>query len=333
MRKLGQYITSDYISAANALRGKSKGRVVMVYVESYDDVVFWRAILSLLETAEVKFNIALPTRNDKLERGKKAALMAALKDRVGRDMIACVDADYDFLRQGTTTLSAALINNPYVFHTYAYSIENLLCWAPSLHDVCVMVTLNDSPYPVDFEAFMRSYSIVIYPLFVWSVLCARDAQHGKFTISDFMLTIKMGSLTKGNLPRALERVEQKVNSCLRRVTSAATPHTLDAYEALCRELTALGIVPEETYMYIQGHQLMNDTIVPLLTAVCNDLIRQRESEIQHQSKHNTQRRNEMSCYEHSIESVSSMLKKHTHYLRSPQARRILADLKTFLNDR
>ena len=34
---------------------------------------------------------------------------------IGENMIACVDADYDYLLQGTTPLSDEVINNPYVF--------------------------------------------------------------------------------------------------------------------------------------------------------------------------------------------------------------------------
>ncbi len=36
---------------------------------------------------------------------------------IGENMIACVDADYDYLLQGTTPLSDEVNNNPYVFHT------------------------------------------------------------------------------------------------------------------------------------------------------------------------------------------------------------------------
>ena len=34
-------------------------------------------------------------------------------------MIACVDSDYDYLLQGATHTSRYIINNKYVFHTYA----------------------------------------------------------------------------------------------------------------------------------------------------------------------------------------------------------------------
>ncbi len=327
---LGKYINSNYISAANALRGKTACRKIVAYVESYDDIFFWRSILSELETPQLKFTVTLPSHNKKLERGKRAALVSALKDSVGPDMIACVDADYDYLRQGCNHYSQVILDNPYVFHTYAYSIENLQCWAPSLHDVCVMVTLNDSLNMLNFEAFLSSYSKIIYPLFVWSVLCCRNPNYGKLDVTDFMLTIKTGSIAKNSIDRTLDRVGQKVRTRLHRLRDSATNESLRAYDKLDKELQQLGIIPSETYLYIQGHQLFDEIVVPMLTSVCSSLIRQRENEIQSQSKHNTQRRNEISCYEHSIESVTSMLKKNTIYLRSPQVARIFDDLRKFI---
>ena len=39
------------------------------------------------------------------------------------------------------------------------------CYAPSLHNVCVAVTLNDAQ-KFDFEAFLADFSTTIFPLFV-----------------------------------------------------------------------------------------------------------------------------------------------------------------------
>ena len=129
----------------------------MAYVEAYDDVFFWRTVLSRFETPERYFEVMLPSRVGKLERGKKAAMMRLLSARVGRSMLACVDADYDFLTQGASETSRQMLQNPYVLHTYAYAIENLQCYAPTLRDVCVAVTLNDHMV-FNIEEYLREYS-------------------------------------------------------------------------------------------------------------------------------------------------------------------------------
>ena len=98
--RLHDNLTSGYFEAANRLKSKQARRRIVVYVESYDDIFFWRTILSQLETDRIYFEIMLPSRENKLKRGKKAAMMSMLSDKVGGHMIACIDADYDYLLQG-----------------------------------------------------------------------------------------------------------------------------------------------------------------------------------------------------------------------------------------
>lgn len=330
MPGLGSYINSSYFSAANKLNGKNNCRKIIAYVESYDDIYFWRSILLQLETPEIKFQVMLPTRGKNLERGKKAALMAAFKDNVGPNMIACVDADYDYLKQGSNQMSDTICNNEYVFHTYAYAIENLQCWAPALREVCVMVTLNDYPNMMDFEGFLRDYSEIIYPLFVWNVLSAKNPSICEFTIPDMLAIIKTGVVQKNHTQETLKRVGDKVNKKLNQLIRTTAESVHKEYDKLDKEFRSLGILPAETYLYIQGHQFFNETIVPMLTRECDFLIAQREKEIRIQSKHYIQLDNEMSSYEHSLEQVTSMLKKNNLYLNSLQVRNIMDDIKSFV---
>ena len=166
-KRLRENISSEYFTAANKLKSKKARRKIVAYVESYDDVLFWRTLLDNYEDDTRYFEVMLPSHNT-LERGKRSVLMNLIYTKVGEDMIACVDADYDYLMQGATETSKSIVSNPYVVHNYAYSIENLQCYAPSLHNVCVMVTLNDHAV-FDFKEFMRQYSEAIFPLFVWSI--------------------------------------------------------------------------------------------------------------------------------------------------------------------
>ena len=167
-KRLSDNLTSKYFEAANRLTSKKARRRIVAYVESYDDVFFWRTVLSRFENESQYFQVMLPSRFDHLERGKKAVMMRLLSQQVGHDMIACVDADYDYLMQGATETSREVLSNPYVFHTYAYAIENLQCYAPSLYEVCVATTLNDHAI-FNIDEYLRQYSLAIFPLFVWSI--------------------------------------------------------------------------------------------------------------------------------------------------------------------
>ena len=95
--RLKDNLNSKYFEAANALTSKKARRRIVAYVESYDDIYFWRTVLSEFENDKRYFEVMLPSKIN-LTRGKKSVLMNFLEgEPLGRDMIACVDADYDYL--------------------------------------------------------------------------------------------------------------------------------------------------------------------------------------------------------------------------------------------
>ena len=339
MKNLNRYITSDYIKAAQRLRGRSKRRKVVAYVESYDDIFFWRTLLSELETEQMYFEVMLPSRTS-LQKGKKTALLHALAKGLGRDMIVCVDADYDYLLDGNTRSSEEVCNNAFVFHTYTYAIENYQCYAPSLHGVCVMATLNDDHSLIDFEAFMAEYSRIIHPLFVWNVWAYRYGHFKEFPMADFALTATPGSVDIFNPETALSRLQHKVNVAISRLQQkfpegpfSSSPKLGEVSRSdggVCGpfvdRLAELGLTPETTYLYMRGHDLVEKIVAPLLENVCNILRRRRQKEIKNLAVHSTQRQNELAGYQHSAASPTEMLRKHTDYRRCPLYKQIQSDI-------
>lgn len=327
-KKLKDNLSSRYFEAANKMKSQNARRRIAAYVESYDDIFFWRSILSDFEDDTRYFQVMLPSRLQHLERGKKAVLMNLLMDKVGRDMIACVDADYDYLMQGATEMSRQVTTNPYVFHTYAYAIENLQCYAPSLYETSVMVTLNDH-HIFDMEAYLRDYSQAIFPLFVWSIWFYRTPNYGEFTIMDFLRVIEPGHFTMAKAEDMVARVRRKVGKRINQLQQKY-PNNKENYLQVKEDIKRLGVTPDTTYLYIQGHHLFDKVVVPMLNKVCMQLIREREVEISQQSVHGTQQRNELSSYRNSIEAIPSMLKKNTRYKQSEPVARIQADLQRYL---
>ena len=330
-KRLRDNISSSYVEAANRLNSRRARRRIVAYVESYDDVFFWRTVLSRFETDKLFFEVMLPSHNKTLGRGKKSALMSLIYNKVGRDMIACVDADYDYLIDGASATSRQMKDNRYVFHTYVYAIENYQCYAPSLHNVCVMVSLNDHDI-FDFKTFMRRYSEAIYPLFVWSIWHYRNGQYADFTMNDFNRTIELGGFSLSRPDTAIHHVQSKVDKKVHAL-QAAHPDAADEYNTLKRELRALGVTPPTTYLYIQGHYLMDKVVRTLLGKVCSRLIRERENEIRRQSVHNTQMRNELSCYSNSTQDIVQALRRNTGYIVSPPFKRLQTDIANFLEPR
>ena len=254
--------------------------------------------------------------------------MNLVAQNMGENMIACVDADYDYLLQGTTPLSAEVNGNPYVFHTYAYAIENLQCYAPSLHDVAVAVALNDHAV-FNFEEFLKQYSEIIHPLFVWSIWHYRHGLYRRFTISDFNRVVEVGSFSLRGAAESLQRLRHKVQMRVRQL-QRENPAAKESYLQLKDELRTLGVTPATTYLYIQGHHLFDNIIVPVLKRVCDRLIREREEEINRNAVHDTQRRNELSSYSHSTEAIVPMLRRNVGYVGSEPFRRLREDVDRFL---
>lgn len=329
------------------MRSKHARRRIAAYVESYDDIYFWRTVLSPFEDDTRYFEVMLPSKVN-LTRGKKSVLMNFLEDgveeqepvssqceaelvgRVGRDMIACVDADYDYLLQGATAQSRRVLQSPYVFHTYVYAIENYQCYAPSLHEVCVSVTLNDHRI-FDFSDYFARFSEAVFPLFVWSIMVYRNGNYPRFSISHFNRIADPGGFSVASFEASLVNVRRKVGVKVREL-QREYPQAKEEYQRVKDDLKTLGVTPQTTYLYIQGHHLFDTVVAPILSKVCNLLRQERQAEIYHATAHRTQKRNEMSCYENSLQDVKAMLKKNTGYTKSEPFIRLQNDLRRFLDN-
>ena len=327
MKKLTGYLNSAFIEAANKLRPKRAKHRIIAYVESYDDISFWRNVFSHFENDKYRFEVMLPARK-KLTKGKKQAMMNLLGEAVGRNMIACVDADYDYLMQGATEYSRQLISNPYILHTYAYAIENLKCYAESLKQVCVQSTLNDTDV-LDIPAFMRLYSQICYPLFVWNVLLYRKHDLKTMSMQHFCEIVRLTSFNIENPALSLKQLEGRVkhNTTL---LEKRFPHLAEEYEALKEELASLGILPEECYLYIQGHHIMDSVVMRILSPICRFLRGKREREIEKYAYHRQQYSNELSSYRHSQCDVAIILGKNTAYTDAAPYKRLQNDIEKFL---
>lgn len=329
-KRLTDNINSQYFEAINKMTPKKARRRIVVYVESYDDVFFWRSVLGRYEDDKLTFDIMLPSRNQHLDRGKKAAISNMLKG-VGRDMIACVDADYDYILQGATEMSRQMLENPYIFHTYAYAIENFQCYAKGLHETCVMVTLNDHRI-FNFERFLQSYSQTIWPLFVWHVVfLQRRKMTMHFDMCEFNKVVVLPSVHIQNPKWAIEYLSKKVRAKMFQL-ERRFPKLKDALPETERMLRDLGINDNNTYLYIQGHHLFDLVVSPVVQTVCDILRNEQENDIRDRAVHSEQARTEIACYENSLGKVKMMMKKNTYYQFSPEFQKILADVERYLEN-
>lgn len=323
-KRLVSNISSDYVAAANKLKPCRCKKTIVVYVESYGDITFWRDVLDEYETPCVHFEVMLPSRTT-LGKGKKTAMM----NNLGPYMIACVDADYDWLLQGKTPLSETLCKSDYVLHTYVYAIENYMCYAPGLHRACTRATLNDKEV-VNLEAYLEEYSVIVWPLFVWSIWAYRMGRDNEFGIMHFIDTVTYHDVNIHSPELTLDYVRRRVNKKINWL-HLHFPEGKKTYAPLKQELLNMGITPETAYLYIQGHGLMDGVVLPLLHPICSHLRRERERDINSLAMHETQRQNELSGYRNSSIPIEEALKKSMSYRESQPYAWLRADIERLLN--
>ncbi len=327
MKRLTEYLNSSFIEAANSLRPKRAAQRIIAYVESYDDISFWRSVFNEYESDKIHFEIMLPART-KLTKGKKQAMMNMLGKAYGRNMIACVDSDYDYLLQGATSTSRQMLENNYILHTYAYSIENFRCYADSLKQVCVLCTQNDMNV-IDFKEFFKLYSRICYPLFVWNILLYRKHDTRTMSMLKFCEIVRLTSFTVSNPVYSLQQLSSRVNHNIQ-LLEKQFPEMTEECEKLKQELKQLGVLPDETYFYIQGHHIMNGVVLRILQPVCRHLRGKREEEIERYAYHRQQYNNELASYRHSQCDVAMMLSKNTDYKNATPYLRLKEDIEKLL---
>ncbi len=317
----------DLATLPQPIRCDDGRMLVRVFVEGYEDVAFWREIFDHFDNPYLNFEISVPSRDD-LPKGKKVLLSMA-EDSSER-MLLCMDSDFDYLFGGTDPLSQQIVTSPYMFHTYAYATENYLCYAPSLHNVCVKATKNDTRI-FDFERFMAEYSRTIYPLFLWYVYSAHRNTHNVFPLVDFRSSVRLGYLEpEDNGRNTLDWLARQV---ARREESLERQHP-DLVREVARfgdYLLTRGVEPEQTYLFMHGHTLMDNVVMVVLGCVCEKLRQLSIARIVASSKEGVALKNEMSNYTNSLRSVRDVLLDNDNYTSCPLYKLLKADIQRYID--
>lgn len=301
-------------------------RLVRVFVEGYEDVAFWRGIFDHFRNPYLRFEISVPNRPD-LPKGKKV-LMSMIPESC-EELLLCVDSDFDYLFGNHTPQSHEVNNTQHMFHTYAYATENFLCYAPSLHNVCVKATKNDTRI-FDFVDFMAAYSRTIYPLFLWYAYSAFRCTESAFPLIDFKAAVRIGFLdikdNGANTIAWLQRNVAKREQILRR----RHPHLNGEMAQFEEHLRQRGVTPDTTYLYMHGHTLMDCVVLVALNAVCEKLRQMSIAKINASRKEGVALKNELSNYTNSLRSIRDVLLDNENYTTCPLYKRLSRDIEKYL---
>ena len=262
-------LTSDYLDAARRLSPPKKRRRIVAYVESYDDVAFWRTLLSEFETDERYFQVMLPSQTS-LSKGKKTVLLNTLNQP---EPLRAAD-----LRLRHRELPV-LRRNP----------ARRLCAGHVERPPAARLPRVHAPlFAPGLSALPVEHLVLPPPMY------------------EFNQCVRLQDVSLAHPYRCLDDVRRRVDAKLSELRTRF-PQDIEHIDALGEELTQLGLTPNTTYLYIQGHHLMDGVVMKLLNPVCTQLRREREKEIRRLAVHDEQFHNELTAYENSLAAVQLML--------------------------
>ena len=309
-----------------ALPVHSSQRLVRVFVEGYEDVAFWRGVFDRFTNPYLRFEISVPSRED-LPKGKKVLL--GMIPQASDELLLCVDSDFDYLFHNSTEQSRELLSCDRMFHTYAYATENYLCYAPSLHNVCVKATKNDT-HIFDFVRFMHEYSCTIYPLFLWYAFSAQLASENVFPLVDFKQSVRIGYLDlEENGARTLAWLRRNVEK-RERLLQQRNARMIEPMREFEEQLRSRGLKPENAYLFMHGHTLMDNVVLVLLNTVCEKLRQMSIARITASEKRGVALKNEMANYTNSLRSIRDVLLDNENYTKCPLYRRLQRDIERYI---
>lgn len=317
----------DLATLPEPLRVEDHKTLVRVFVEGYEDVAFWRCIFDNFTNPYLRFEISVPTRED-LPKGKKVLINNA--KRANPTLLLCMDSDFDYLLSDDDAQSRMIVEHPYMFHTYAYATENYLCYAPSLHNVCVKATKNDTRI-FSFETFLADYSRTIYPLFLWYVYSASKHTENVFPLVDFKASVRLNYLDIPDNGR--NTIEWLTRQVARREQALEYQYPDIAKEIprFGEYLRTKGVEPELTYLFMHGHTLMDNVVMVILHDVCEKLRQHSIAKIVASSKEGIALNNEMSNYKNTLRSIRDVLLDNDNYTTCPLYKKLKADIQRYID--
>lgn len=227
----------------------------VVLVEGKDDVHFWGHILEPFAPQQFKIfpYVNFPTENTSGASGLKTHYLPY----ASRDLILCLDSDYNYLLGDQTLV------RPFVFQTYTHSPENFQCYAPSLSNILALGTRTEQA-AFDFDSFLARYSEAVYR---W-LIC--------------QLYLKKTTQTEPEHPPvfvAITDPEADLLALARQTETHSAPlfaafENTPEFQTFVTHLTDLGLTPQNAYLFVRGHDLLEKVVLKLLKHIASPLIQQ-----------------------------------------------------------
>lgn len=266
---LQENVNNRFFQQRNALTGRV-GEITAL-VEDYADTYLWATILHAARP-DRSFRLTPYQEGGNLTQGKKL-IVEKISNKGGEAYIGCIDSDQSYLlRNYGDEVGEQLVNCPYLFHTYAYSIENLQCTPPLLDEVVLACTSLHSQLPL--EAFFRAVSNTIYEVFVLDLFLRSKGSKTVLGNEKWKYVYPGGSSIRKNVKAGAldllrDEMEKKVKPFVKQLKGASE---YDASEVAAFERQLLAdnayLNKDNCCLFVYGHEQMK-FVACLLEEICN----------------------------------------------------------------
>jgi hypothetical protein len=105
----------------------------------------------------------------------------------------------------------------------------------------------------------------------------------------------------------------------------------EAVEMLGAELKKRGVERNNCYLFMHGHTLMDNVVMPLLMAVCDKLRQLSVAKINNSKVEGVALRNELQNYTNTLRSIRDVLLDNENYTACPLYKRLRDDIQVYLD--
>ena len=178
---------------------------------------------------------------------------------------------------------------------------------------------------------MAEYSRTIYPLFLWYAYSASRKTENVLPLVDFKAAVRIGYLDiEQNGVNTIAWLQRNIE---RRVASLEAENRDMAREIpiFAERIAKKGVEPELTYLFMHGHTLMDNVVLPVLAGVCEKLRQLSLSQIICSSKEGVALKNEISNYNNTLRSIRDVLLDNENYTSSPLYKRLKSDIQRYID--
>lgn len=315
---------------------------ITAYVEGFEDDIFWRDIFAKYAPS-LKINFYPHSRENELKSGVQEVLKE--KNKTGKNLILCIDSDFRYLLQDNS-----ISENPYIFQTYTYSIENHKCAPRNLNRIVKTATLVDGNF--DFITFLKQYSQTVYPLFLYLIYFEKKKSEKiqneewitgeECVITEKKLKEIIGipshEVTVDNHAQTtIEALEKRVTAFINEIK--VKHDTIDLTEIENDLRNHFEIESSDVFWYINGHLIYDNVVLLMLNKLILSYKKQQKQKYDSMptTKMVQTKYREYQNYLKNIKWETLLMTNHLQCLafenNCPLMEKIKADVITFCQDR